>query len=222
MNRLTRVLVVFVAAASLAFAAFAIALVHGGPNWEALANDLAFRERIAFESPTDPSGSYKTKHRSTGADIKSSKNPAEVIIEGQKRILDDIDKELQAATEFVEKSKPYLAQVQSLIEVDRKGLDERAAAWAQVLVSLSNQLKQMNDQIQSRTVEVTQIQRDLEERRFEVLRLQNQLELLRDDLYSAEQQRDALENELTTLQESQQRLERRQKQLQQQLGEKYD
>src|SRR4051812_43882049 len=95
MNRLTRVLVVFIALASLGFAAFALALVNGGPNWEALANQPEFSRSVAVAAPQVPGGSWSSTYRSSGTKIKESKNVAEVIIEGQKKILDEINTELQ-------------------------------------------------------------------------------------------------------------------------------
>lgn len=222
MARLTRVLVVFVTAASLGFAAFAIALVNGGPNWQTLAAAPELASDVAINLPETPAGSYSAVHRSSGDKIKDSKVLAEVVIEGQKRVLDDLKKEEQELSELLTKLKPQLDDHKKLVEADQAGILARAEAWSQQLARLKQALDQLNQQLQTRTVEATQIQKDLEERRFEVLRLQNQLELLRDDLAAAEQQRDALVNELDQLRESQQRLDRRQKQLQQQTGEKYE
>jgi len=220
MSRLTRVLVVFIAAASLGFAAFALALVNGGPNWEALADQPEFSKSISVSLPQTPGGSYSAKHRSTGQDIKSSKILAEVVVEGQKKVLAELTEQLQQLEPKLEPLKQQVAETRRVIGVDTAGLEARAKAWSDQLNKLTNDLNQLNQQLQSRTVVATQTQRELEERRFEVYRLQNQLELLRDDLFAAVQQREALESELEILQEAQRRLERRQDQLQKQV--KYD
>jgi chromosome segregation ATPase len=217
MNRLTRVLVVFITAASLGFAAFALALVNGGPNWEALADEEVFTKSVGVSPPQVPGGSYTAKHRSTGQDLKSSKVLAEVVVEGQKKILADLSAELQKLEPMIEPLKQQVAETRRIIDVDSNGLALRAKNWSDQLTTLSNTLTALNSQLQSRTVAATVVQRELEERRFEVYRMQNQLELLRDDLYAAVQQREALESELEILTEAQQRLERRQEQLQSQV-----
>jgi chromosome segregation ATPase len=217
MIRLSKVLVVFVTAASLGFAAFAMALVYGGPNWEVLATAPELTREVAINSPQVPNGPYTAMHRRTGQGLKSSKNLAEVVVDGQKKVLDDLKNEVQQLDQLLQSLKPQLEDAQKLIEADRQGLNARAEAWSQMLQKLAADLNAINDQLQTRTVEATQVQADLAERRFEVLRLQNQLELLRDDLYAAEQQRDALVGELDLLLDAQQKLERRNGQLKQQL-----
>jgi chromosome segregation ATPase len=222
MARLTKVLVVFVTAASLGFAAFVIALINGGPNWQTLASAPALADEIEITTPSKPGEAYSAKHRGTGDALKSSRVLAEVVIDGQRRVLDDLKKEVQQLDELVSKLKPSLDESKKVIETDRLGLQARANAWSAQLARLSQALNALNAQLQTKTVEATQVQRDLEERRFEVLRLRNQLELLRDDFHAAEQQRDALIDELDLLRESQERLDRRQKQLQAQLGKGYE
>ena len=218
MARLTKVLVVFVAAASLGFLAFVVALSNGGPNWETLANAPALADEVSIVAPSKAGENYTAKHRVTDDSLKSSHVLAEVVIDGQRRVLDDLKKEVQQLDETISKLKPSFESANKDISTDRAGLDARAKAWSAQLERLTQALNQLNTQLQARTVEATQVQRDLEERRFEVLRLRTQLELLRDDLYAAEQQRNALINELDSLKESEQRLARRQKQLHEQVG----
>jgi chromosome segregation ATPase len=222
MTKLTRVLVVFITLASFGFMAFVFALVSGGPNWEALADQPEFARTVSLVPPSTPEGSWTASNRSTGAQLKSSKLLAEVVLEGQKAVLAELTSELQQLEPLVEPLKAQLAESRRIIGADAAALEARATAWAAQLAKLSEALKQTNEQLQLRTVEATQVQRDLEERRFEVYRLQNQLELLRDDLFAAEQQREALISELTILKESEERLARRQQQLQQQLGAGYE
>lgn len=221
MNRISRVLTVIVTVASLGYTAFVLALINGGPNWQALAQAPAVTEQVAIAPPQLPSGPYTATHRLTGDQLKSSKVLAEVVLASQKRVLDDLNKQIQDLEQLVEPLKQRIAAAQKDIDTDKAGLKTRAEAWATQLRKLAQDLETVNAQLQLRTTEATQVGRDLEERRFEVLRLRNQLELLRDDLFAAEQQRKALLDELTQLQEAQQRLERRQTQLRAQLGEKY-
>uniref|UniRef100_A0A7C4QUD4 Chromosome partition protein Smc n=1 Tax=Schlesneria paludicola TaxID=360056 RepID=A0A7C4QUD4_9PLAN len=221
MNRLSRVLAVFVTVASLGYAAFVLALVNGGPNWEALAGAKSVTENVAIAPPQLPDGPYTATHRLTGDQLKSSKVLAEVVIASQKRVLDDLNKQIQDLEQVIEPLKQRIAAAQRDIDVDRSGLNARSEAWTARLRQLAQELDAVNADLQARVTEATQVGRDLEERRFEVLRLQNQLELLRDDLFAAQEQRRALEDELTQLLEAQQRLERRRQQLQERLGEKY-
>lgn len=216
MTRFAKILVVFVAAASLGFAAFALAMFAGGPNWEALANDPAIRDKVAF-SHSD-TGTYSATMRVSGEQVASSQIQADVVLKAQQRVLSEMRTELQDIQARVATLTPQRQVVHDLVAVDLQGLQKHASLWATQLEQLSQQIAKMTDELGVTGAQALKLQEELKELRFEVLRLRNQLELLRDDLFVAETQRSALENELLLLEQNRQRLERRQEQLKQQLG----
>lgn len=214
MTRLAKILVVFVAAASLSFAAFAAAMRSGGANWEALAASSAISERVAIVR--GDTGTYTATARVKGDQIASSMNLADVVLKSQARVLSDMRSELQDLQTRITTLGPQQQVVASVVEVDRAGLDRHLQVWDTQLKTLDEQLTQLTDRLSMTGAQAQQLQAELREMRFEVLRLRNQLELLRDDSFAANEQKLALESELLLLKESRMRLERRQQLLQSQ------
>ncbi|GIX03724.1 MAG: hypothetical protein KatS3mg113_0730 [Planctomycetaceae bacterium] len=221
MHALSRVMVVILTLASLGQAALVMTWVQGGPDWELLADSEVLKKEIAITPPQIPGQPWTATHRLTGEQVKSSKVLAEVVLAAQKRVLDDLNRQVQTLEQSIQPLKNRIEQVRQDIEQDERGLASRTLRWDQELVQLANQLEQINQQLQLNLVESSQLGREVEERRMEVLRLQQQLEMLRDDLYAADQQRQLLEEELTQLTDLQQKLQQRQQGLERQLRGKY-
>ncbi len=220
MTQLAKVLVVFVAAASLGFAAFAGAMSRGGVNWQGLASSSAIAGRVSIVR--GDTGTYTATSRLSGQQIASSLNIAEVVGKSQKQILDDLKAELAAVQAEVANRTPQLATINTLSATDQAGLKRHAAVWTAQLEVLSAQIAQLTDEVATTGTKAQQLQDGLRELRYEVLRLRNQLELLRDDSFAAAAQRQALEFELLLLKENRLRLERRRRQLKAQLDGSYE
>ncbi|MDX1970835.1 MAG: hypothetical protein SFV23_26955 [Planctomycetaceae bacterium] len=220
MTQLAKVLVVFVAAASLGFAAFAGAMSRGGVNWERAGNSPAIAGRVSISR--GDTGTYTATGRLSGQQIASSVNLAEVVTKSQKQILDDLKAELTALQTEVSNRTPQLAAINTLTAADLAGLQRHSTAWAGQLQALSAEIVQLTDEVATTGTKAQQLQDAVRELRFEVMRLRNQLELLRDDSYAAAAQRKALEFELLLLKENRLRLERRQNQLKAQLSGSYE
>ncbi|HUQ68103.1 MAG TPA: hypothetical protein VM165_01185 [Planctomycetaceae bacterium] len=220
MTRFSKVLVIAIALGSLGIAAFAAALVTGGPNWEAIAQSPEISKSVSISrNETDI---YAATMRVSGEQVASSKNLAEVVVKSEQKILADLKSQVQELQPKVEALIPQSAAVLAVIERDHAGLLTHAELWSKQLQALSTEIARLTAELTQKASQNTLIQQELGERRFEVLRLQNQLELLRDDLFAAETQRNALQRELLLLEESRKRLENRQRQLKGQLGEKYE
>ncbi|MDZ4688044.1 MAG: hypothetical protein SH850_23465 [Planctomycetaceae bacterium] len=219
MTRLSKVLVIAIALGSLGIAAFAAALVTGGPNWEAIAQSPEISQSVSITR--NETGLYSATMRVTGEQVTTSpsKNLAEVVVKSEQKILADLKSQVQELQPKVEALIPVSAAVLAVIERDHAGLQTHANLWSKQLQALSADIARLTAELTQKASQNTLIQQELGERRFEVLRLQNQLELLRDDLFAAETQRDALQRELLLLEESRKRLESRQNQLKGQLGE---
>lgn len=217
MNTLGRVLVVFTAAASLGFAAFAGALVSGGPNWRAEAAAPSFANDLALEERAGPPAQFTVKDRVTEQQIASSTLLPEVLVQGRQKQLQNAQTALTETNQKIEQLKPRIAELSGRIAVDLKAADMRLQLLQEQLRKVEEQTQAVTTQIQQKSVEAQSIRSEAEERRNEGLRLKNQLELLRNDLYAAQKQRDALADELVRLKEIDQRLARRNQQLKNQL-----
>lgn len=222
MTRFSKVLVVFVAAASLSFVAFVGALVVGGPNWTALASQMQntpdYGRQVSFKAPDVPKGSWTATHIRSNTSIATDPLLPAVIVKAQERILKDLRDELADLKGKIEAETAARDLANQTITADHAGIKVRSDAYLVQLKTLAAEIEESTQQLSQQGVDLTKVQKQFEERRFEVFRLQSQLELLRDDLYGAQRQRDALRDELLQLKESQQRLETRQKQLKRQLN----
>lgn len=220
MNTLGRILVVFTAAASLGFAAFAGALVSGGPNWRAEAAVPSFANDLAIEERPGPPSQFSVKDRVTDQQIGSSTLLPEVLVQGRLKQVQNAQTALTDTNQKIEQIKPRIAEVSVRIAADLKGADQRLQLLREQLSQIEMQIQTLTTEIQQKSVDAQAIRADAEERRNEGLRLKNQLELLRNDLYAVEKQRDALADELVRLNEIEQRLARRNQQLKNQLDGK--
>ncbi len=218
MTGLAKILVVFTTAASLGFAAFAMAMFAGGPNWMAMANAPEIRDRVAVTG--NETGDYTAVVRVSGDTVATGKNPADVVLKAQARVLSDMRNELQDLQAKITNYEPQQEIVRNQVAADRAGLAKHAEIWNAQLTALATRLNEMTNELAETGSNAVQLQEQLKELRFEVLRLRNQLELLRDDQYAAEEQKRALESELLLLRESRQKLERRQEGLKNQLSGK--
>ena len=220
MNTLGRILVVFTTAASLGFAAFAAALVSGGPNWEAEANSPSFSKDLAIEERPGPPTQYTVKDRISGQAIGSGSSLlAEVLVQGRQKQLQNANAEIQDLQQKIEGVKPRIAEFSLRVATDQKGADIRLNLLTEQLKAVDQAIEAVTTQIQEKTLEAQAVRAEGEERRNEGFRLKNQLELLRNDLYAARKQRDALADELVRLREIEERLQRRGEQLEQQLND---
>ena len=223
MNSIGKILVVFVTACSMGFLAFVVALRNGGPDWQGEMRSPELQKEFVFATEPGEKVTYSAKHRRTETEV-SPKTPilAEVILKSRKRLEDDANKKMQELSPLVQPLTDRLAVIKKLIPEDDAGVQLRVKKYEEQIEKLVGQLKQVGDEFSAKTLETQDVMRLAQDRREEGYRLANQLELLRNDKFAALQQQKVLEFELIRLEENRQRLERRQKQLKQQLGDKYE
>lgn len=223
MNSLGKILVVFVAASSLAFAAFALSLVSGGPNWKGESESAELTNDFVFTTtPATPSEGpkYTVKARRTDTAVPPANMPllAEVVVAARKQQLADATKVKGELEQKIAQIKPIIEQIKQLIGPDTLGVKVRVDAYEKQLVQLNAAIQTATTEFTTKSGEIQQIRKTAEERRDEAFRLKNQLELLRNDLFAAAEQQKKLEDELVRAEENLKRLERREAQLKQQVG----
>lgn len=217
MNSIGKVLVVFVTACSLAFVAFALSLVTGGPNWRAeldseeLTNDFVFTVQPG-EKPT-----YTAKTRKLDQAVGSSKVLPEVIVAARKKQVEDAKAEETRLNAEVARLQPLIKEARDLVPPDEAGLKDRMKRLDDTLTRISEEIQKVTQDIASKAQAIQDVQKTAQERRDEGFRLKNQLELMRTDLFVARAQQKILEDELVRVEENLKRLERRNEQLQKQV-----
>ena len=219
MNSLGKVLVVFVTASSLGFAAFAMSLVSGGPNWKGESESAELTNDFVFTTTPGEKPTYSVKVRRTDAAVGAS-TPllAEAVVAARKKQLEDATTRKGELEQKIAQLQPIIEQVKALIPPDVAGVNARSAAYDKQLEQLETAKQAASTEITAKSGEIRQTRKTGEERRDEAFRLKNQLELLRNDLFAAKDQQKVLEDELVRAEENLKRLERRASQLKQQVG----
>ena len=219
MNSFGKILVVFVTAFSLGFAAFSLSLVSGGPNWKGEAESAELTDDFVFTAVAGEKPTYSVKVRRTDAPVGSS-TPllAEAIVAARQQQLKDAKEKQTQLEQKIAQTKLIIDQIKSLIPFDEAGAKARSDTYDKQLAQLNSQLQAASAEITAKAGEIQQTRKTGQERREEGFRLKNQLELLRNDLFATVKQQKALEDELIRAEENLKRLERREKQLKQQVG----
>ena len=218
MNSLGKVLVVFTTACSLAFVAFTLSLVTGGPNWKADAQSAELTNDFAFTAVAGEKPSYSVKNRRTDKAVGSQSTLlAEVVVAARKEQLADAQAEETRLSTEIARIQPMTQEMKSLVPLDQAGLVARAQMLDKALTRLSEEIQSTTQAIATKAAAIQEIQKTTQERRDEGFRLKNQLELMRTDMFVAQAQQKLLEVELVRVEENLKRLQRRSDQLQKQV-----
>jgi hypothetical protein len=218
MNSLGKTLVVVVTACSLGFAAFALSLVSGGPNWRADAESEQLTRDFIFTTTPGEKPTYSVKTRAKDEPVGSQSTLlAEVVVAARKRQLDDAKAEETRLAGEVARIQPLIKEMKDLIPPDQAGMVARTQMLDKLLTEISDKIQTVTQDIATKAEAIKQLQKTAQERRDEGFRLKNQLELMRTDLYAAQAQQKILADELVRVEENLRRLERRGEQLQKQV-----
>lgn len=222
MNTVAKILVVFVAASSLAFLAFAAAMRNGGPDWKGEMRSPELQKEFVFSTETGDKTTYSVKHRRSDSSV-IDKTPvlAEAVLKARKRLDEETTKRLQELSPKPEQLQTTLKTVIEFVAADKKGVEVREQMLDERFQQLWADIQAVGVKFSELTLQTQDVLRVAQERREEVYRLVNQLELLRNDHFAAQVQQKYLEDELIRLEDNKRKLESRQGQLKQQLGDGY-
>lgn len=214
MNKLGKILVVFVAIASLCFMAFTAAVTLGGPNWFGMANQMT---DFTYEEGAGKPTTYTMKLREGDFSTQSQNLPEVVVKSLQKQAQDqtareqELDQNIANMTAIIENTKKFK-------QTDIAALKAREQEIMTYIANLNQQIVAINDRIKTLTAQTIALDQELTLRREDVLRLRDQLELLRTDQQRLIDQKGELQDVLALLQGSIGQLQRRTEQLQKQQG----
>ena len=237
MTTVSKCLVVFVVAASLAFLGFASAVLQGGPNYQSQLKDPMLNGYIVETTKVKKRG--KTTHTYTvttrrpqqdaegnwSGEVLEQDSPVltEVIIAARKHLKGEQEKELEQIRRVIDGYEENGQKVPGLqdqitraineIEEDKKAFTKRETFLVAELGEIQKGIGKVTELAQNETAKAEQLQLTATRRREDVFRLKNQMEELKTDIFRAEKQRETLEDLLIRVQSKVQRLERRNKQL---------
>lgn len=185
MTKFGKILAVFVATASLAFAGFAIATVFAGPNWLQM-TEAGYLDYYKFARGPGPDYLWSATRIADGSQVASSKRLPEVI----SKVLDDVSQKNQQVLQTLNDREPLLqARVEALEKnkaADEKALQEYVDAQRARLEAVRKQEATLAAEIIAATNNASQLENQTAERRADVLRLKQQIEEVRADQFRLE------------------------------------
>lgn len=217
LTKISKVMVVFVTAASIAALGVSIAIVNSGPSWkaeQAVATDYDFALG-AGEKP-----SWSVTHRSgAGQALKSSPVHPEVIgaafDDAAKRTKEEIDR----VTPLIEPTKQAVETTKSYIEIDERGLDARRKQLLEQMKALDKELADTALATNRAGEETLKIRGEAERRRSDVYRLTRNLQAIESDHYQLTEQKRRLLDMIFQMQGLRDRMKERSEDLSKEVGQ---
>jgi hypothetical protein len=219
MNKVAKVLVVFMAVASLSFMAFSAAVLLGGPNWLGIGESMT---DYAFEVSTGEQTTYAVSYRlgEPALNKQQLRNPAEAVLEALKHQKGVMTSQEQLLDQQIQGLESLVADRKALKSMDLKALEAREAEFKDYLAQLNDAISAANVAIKEQSERTIALNRELGLHREDVLRLRDQLELVRADRDRLIERSQELEDILALLKGSIAQMQRRTEQLSKQ--QKYD
>lgn len=222
MNAIGKILVVFIAAASLSFLAFAAALRNGGLDWVAEMKAPDLQKEFVFSTEAGEKTTYSVRHRRSDSPvIERTPVQAETVLKARSRLEQDNNKLLQELNPQPAQLQAAIKSTQDAITVDKKGVEAREQELDGAIAKTWNEIQAVGDALSESTIQTQDVLKTAQERREENYRLTNQLDLLRNDTFAAIEQKKVLQDELRRLEDIKRRSQRRNEQLKLQVGEGY-
>jgi len=203
MTFLSKILLVLVFFASIAFMGFAAVSAVGGPNWSKEKDALT---DYVFEHQAGENPIWSVKTRRGGEQLTTSPVLAKVIVAAQKHKLQQQNEKLDEVTKTIEPLKTSIKRWELINKVDRTAMKDKATELKQKIVQLDQQIIQLGQQ----TLEVNQ---EASERRADIFRLRDQIDEIRNERFLAEQQQKTLRDYIDRIQGKVQRLQRQKESL---------
>lgn len=211
MTTISKCLVVFTAAACIAFLAFVGVTAFGGPNWRAEASELDgyYIDQSEGDSPQWVVLSRDTADQVAGGTVVMP----QAIVTARRQIRDEQQAEIDRLDRDLAETETRLNEARQLIEDDVEAFERRESELVAELDELQQQIEQLSNEGIRNSQQAQAVRAEAERRREDVYRLENQLEELRTDKYRAHEQAKRLRDQLIRVGGTVDRLERRKEQL---------
>lgn len=184
MNSIGKILVIFIAVASISFMGFATVLRVGGPNYQTDIDRLSDRYRIVNTGGDEPMWeSYQIIGEERVA--QNASLPA-VLNATYADALADQQREIAAHQASEQASATLITEIEAANAADIIALEQRSTSLRDELEALRVQTEEIGQQVQVQQDEVLKIQERLNARRTDVFRLQAQYDEIYVDQFRAE------------------------------------
>ena len=212
MNKYSKPLVVFTAAASITFLGFSAVSLVGGPNWSA---EAALLPDYSIEAVEGDKVTWKVTERLTGANVPVQKSEVEAaaIIAARKHLGAKLDNEAKSLTAKTQEARTKLTEAVKLREADTAAMKKRETEMAAQFEAVNQKSLDSQNQAVRKSQEAQAVRAEAEKRREDVFRLKRELDEIRVDLFRTVEQLKKLQDHKIRLDGVIGPLERRQEQL---------
>lgn len=205
MTRFSKILLVLVLAASIAFMGFAAVSAVGGPNWQ-IEKEAMTDYLFEYQPGENPTWTVKT--RRGGEQIATSPVLAKVIAAAQKHKLQQQTEQLDEVTKAIPPLKKAIENWNAINKVDRQAMDAKAEQLKQEIATLDTQINQLANEGIKISQETLQVNQEAAERRADVFRLEDQIDEIRNEKYLTQEQQKTLRDYIARIEGKVQRLQR--------------
>lgn len=195
MTKFSKILVVVVFAACLAFMGFAMVTALAGPNWQNKSDALAKDHSLSFENRGKESGWEVKDHRkATAEQFASGKSLPEAVVKSQRKLIENQKTELDAVSKDIDAVAKRHEREQVAIAADVVAFRKRMDVLEQQLKELRAQAVEESKKAVTKSDEAKAVRQVAGLRRDELIQLQNQLDVLRTQKASALKEQKRLED----------------------------
>ena len=210
-TKISKILVVFVTACSLAFMGFTLAMSNSGPDWRTEAEDF---EDYIFTFTPGENATWGVRHRSETAPLKSSKNLADLVAAAYQ---DGTSRNNTAKQAIDQKQPDQLRErtklYEAAIKADTIGVDVRTKQLTQMYVDACKEIDNIATAGDKRATLAIDILNQASRRRESVFRLTREREEIETEHFRLKEQKRLLLDLLHQMRGIRLRLENREQQL---------
>lgn len=208
-TKISKIMVVFVTTASIAFLGIAVGISKLGPNWREETQNLP---DYAFAETTGENPQWTTTQRTESAPLATGSLPSAIMksYDDAKRRNED---KVAATTPQTENIKQQMTRLSAFINEDEEGIKKREEKLAQNLVDVGSQIEAISAEGEQLANQAVDIRAVGERTRESGMRLKRQRIQIETELYRAIQQKRHLLDQVYQMEGILHRLQDREQQL---------
>lgn len=210
LQRFSKILVVFIATASVAFMGFAFALNNAGPNWQAEAENL---DEYTFTYTPGENPTWAATYRNDPQQVASNRSLGAVVIRAYADAKRRNDEAAAAITPQIQPLQDRTRAITDFVSQDMAAIRVRHDQLLSEVASLDEQIKSTGLQGDRFAEQAITIRTETERRRESVFRLKRELDQIENDHYFQIGQKQRLLDKLHQLEGIRLRLQQRHQQL---------
>lgn len=184
-TKISKIMVVFVTAASIAFLGIAVGIGKLGPNWLEETQNLP---DYAFAKTTGEKPEWTSTQRTESAPLGTGSLPS-VIKKSYEDAQRRNDDKVAAVTPQIENLKQQITRLSAIIEADEKGIKIREEQLAAALAEVGTQIQNLSTEGERLATQAVEIRAVAERTRESGMRLKRQRIQIETELYRLVEQK---------------------------------